>query len=172
MPGQVEAHNGGERFNSETEAGYTPIEGELLGIASALHKSRYFTSGHPNLSIITDHKPICNLLNDGTRQINNKRLSNLRRKCDGYIFKTFYARGIDNTTDAILRINNWESKDEDRFQTEEDNRDSDDNSLLIEEEKKVKKETWETISLFKSKIGNKNKLEILEIMSTNWNTTL
>ena len=75
----------GGRFNSETEAGYAPIEGELLGIASALHKSRYFTSGHPNLTIITDHKPICNLLNDETRQINNKRLSNLRKKCDGFI---------------------------------------------------------------------------------------
>ena len=28
----------GGRFNSETEAGYAPVEGELLGIASALHK--------------------------------------------------------------------------------------------------------------------------------------
>ena len=63
----------GGRFNSETEAGYAPIEGELLGIASALHKSHYFTSGHPNLSIITDHKPICNLLNDKTRQINQQQ---------------------------------------------------------------------------------------------------
>ena len=120
----------GGRFNSETEAGYAPIKGELLGIASALHKSRYFTSGHPNLTIITDHKPICNLLNDETRQINNKRLSNFRRKCDGYIFKTFYARGIDNTTDAISHINNWESKDQDRFTTVEDYRDSVDNSPL------------------------------------------
>ena len=32
----------GGRFNSETEAGYAPVEGEVLGIASALHKSRYF----------------------------------------------------------------------------------------------------------------------------------
>ena len=81
----------GGRFNSATEAGYAPIEGELLGIASALHKSRYFTSGHPNLTIITDHKPICNMFNDLTKKINNKRLSNLRRKCDGFIFQTFYA---------------------------------------------------------------------------------
>ena len=35
----------GGRFNSETESNYAPLEGELLGIASALHKSRYFTSG-------------------------------------------------------------------------------------------------------------------------------
>ena len=81
----------GGRFNNETEANYAPIEGELLGVESALHKSRYFTSGHPNLTIFTDHKPICNLFNDVTRQINNKRLSNLRRKCDGFVFKTLYA---------------------------------------------------------------------------------
>ena len=31
----------GGRFNTETEAKYAPLEGELLGIASALHKSRY-----------------------------------------------------------------------------------------------------------------------------------
>ena len=35
----------GGRFNSDTEAGYAPVEGELLGIASALHKTRYFVSG-------------------------------------------------------------------------------------------------------------------------------
>ena len=45
----------GGRFNTETEAGYAPVEGELLGIASALHKSRYFVSGHPEVTIITDH---------------------------------------------------------------------------------------------------------------------
>ena len=35
----------GGRFNNETEAGYAPVKGELLGIAAALHKSRYFVSG-------------------------------------------------------------------------------------------------------------------------------
>ena len=54
----------GGRFNSEIEAGYTPVEGELLGIASALHKTRYFFSGHSNVTVITDHKPILNLLQD------------------------------------------------------------------------------------------------------------
>ena len=30
----------GGRFNSKTESGYAPVEGELLGITSALHKTR------------------------------------------------------------------------------------------------------------------------------------
>ena len=66
------------------------------------------SGGHPNLTIITDHKPIRNLLNNISRPINNKRLSNLRRKCNGFIFETCYGQGVDNTMDAISRIQHWE----------------------------------------------------------------
>ena len=121
----------GGRFNTEIEAGYAPIEGELLGIASALHKTRYFVSGHPNVFVITDHKPILNLLQDRTRTINNKRLTNLRRKCDGFIFRTGYGRGIDNTLDAISRIKGWSKKDPERLESVEDSRDIDDTSAEI-----------------------------------------
>ena len=106
----------GGRFNTDTEAGYAPVEGELLGIASALHKTRYFVSGHLKVTVITDHKPILNLLQDRTRTINNKRLTNLRRKCDGFIFQTGYDRGIDNTADAISRIKNWSKNDTERLE--------------------------------------------------------
>jgi hypothetical protein len=119
----------GGRFNSETEAGYAPVEGELLGIASALHKSRYFVSGHPNVTVITDHKPILNLLQNRTRTINNKRLTNLRRKCDDFIFKTGYGRGTDNTADAISRIKGWSVQDPERLASVDDRRDIDDDSI-------------------------------------------
>merc|ERR1711888_115847 len=107
----------GGRFNSETEANYAPVEGELLGIASALHKTRYFVSGHPHVTVITDHKPILNLLQGRTRTINNKRLTNLRRKCDRFIFQTGYGRGIENTTDAISRIKDWSTNDPKRLES-------------------------------------------------------
>ena len=121
----------GGRFNSDTEAGYAPIEGELLGIASALHKTRYFISGHPDVYVVTDHKPILNLLQDRTRTINNKRLTNLRRKTDGFIFQTGYGRGIDNTTDAISRIKGWSKKDPERLESVEDSKDIDDDSTEV-----------------------------------------
>mgnify|MGYP003334461817 CR=1 FL=1 len=91
-------------FNSETEAGYAPVKWKLLGIGSALYKSRYFITGHPNVTVVSDHKPIVNLLLDRNSIINNKRLTNLRRKCDGFIFNTGYGKGIDNITDAISQI--------------------------------------------------------------------
>ena len=97
----------GGRFNTTTEAGYAPVEGELLGIASALHKTRYFVSGHPKVTVITDHNPILNLLQDRSRAINNKRLTNLRRKCDGFIFNIGYGREVNNTTDAIMYFVNF-----------------------------------------------------------------
>ena len=33
----------GSSFNSPAESNYNPIEGECLGVASALHKTRYYT---------------------------------------------------------------------------------------------------------------------------------
>ena len=125
----------GGRFNSETEAGYAPVEGELLGI------TRYFVSGHPDVTVITDHKPILNLLQNRTRTINNKRLTNLRRKCDGFIFKTGYGRGVDNTADAISRIKGWSLDDPERLPTVDDSRDIDDDSIAVMRVKFKKSDT-------------------------------
>ena len=101
----------GGRFNNETESCYAPIEGELLGVASALHKSMYFVHGHPRVHVVTDHKTILNLLKDKSWSINNKRLTNLRRKCDNFTFKTGYGKGIDNVLDVISRITDWSKED-------------------------------------------------------------
>ena len=88
-------------------------------------------SGHPNVTVITVHKPIVNLLQNRTRTINNKRLTNLRRKCDDFIFKTGYGRGIDNTADTISRIKGWSLEDPERLPTVDDRKDVDDNSMTV-----------------------------------------
>ena len=63
------------------------------------------------------------------------------RKCDGFFFNTRYTKEINNTTDAISRIDSWKEIDKDRFPYIEDNRDIDDDSV------EVNKETWETNAL-------------------------
>ena len=78
-----------------------------------------------------DHKPLLNLLQDRSRTINNKRLTNLRRKCDGFLFKIGYGRGVDNTTDALSRIQDWSKKDPERLEPVEDSRDIDDDSSKV-----------------------------------------
>ena len=57
----------GGRYNSSTESGYSPIEGEMLGIASVLHKCRYFILGHTKMRVVTDHRPIVHFLGDKSR---------------------------------------------------------------------------------------------------------
>merc|ERR1712237_119162 len=72
---------------------------------------------------------LLNLLQNRTRTINNKRLTNLRRKCDDFIFKTGYGRGTDNTADAISRIKGWSLQDPERLASVDDRRDIDDDSV-------------------------------------------
>ena len=83
--------NCGGTFNTPGEAKFAPVEGELLGIAKALHKARYYIMGHDNIHIITDHKPLVNFLdNKDIKEEKNRRLMNLRRKCNDYKLKISY----------------------------------------------------------------------------------
>ena len=43
----------GGRFNTSAEANYAPVEGELLGIAITLHKSRFLTYGPVSYTHLT-----------------------------------------------------------------------------------------------------------------------
>lgn len=47
----------GSRFLKPAETRYSVVEGEALAVAFALHKSRHFTQGCPNLVVVVDHKP-------------------------------------------------------------------------------------------------------------------
>ena len=164
----------GGRFNSDTEAGYAPVEGELLGIASALHKSRYFVSGHPNLTIVTDHKPLLNLLQDRSRIINNKRLTNLRRKCDGFLFKIGYGKGVDNTTDAISRIQDWSKEDPDRLAPVEDSIDIDDDSPEVHATELINKTDLEEVMAEVNSLDNSSRLynhDVSNAILGSWFTT-
>lgn len=51
----------GGRQLSDTEAGYAAVEGEAFAVVWCLHKARLFLLGCPNLTLITDHKPLVRL---------------------------------------------------------------------------------------------------------------
>ena len=75
--------NCGATFNSGAESCFSPVEGELLGIAKALHKARYYFAGQSNIHIVNDHKPLVSFLeNTDINEVENRRLVNLRRKCE------------------------------------------------------------------------------------------
>ena len=62
-------------------------------------------------------------MGDKSRVVENKRLNNLRRKCEDFRFTTHYGKGSDNLTDAISRIESWSEKDKDRFPAVSDHED-------------------------------------------------
>lgn len=164
----------GGRFNSNSEVGYAPVERELLGIASALHKTRYFVSEHPNVTVIKDHKPILNLLQDRTRTIHNKRLTNLRRKCDGFIFQTGYGRGIDNTSDAISRIKEWSKIDKDRMDSVDDHKDINDDSIGVNANELINKTDLEEVSCEVNNLDlnkNSDRANLSSALLGSWHTT-
>ena len=71
----------GSRFTSVAETQYSPTEGELLAVTEALDKSKLFVLGCKNLSIVTDHKPLLDILNNrGLSSLNNSRLCTLKEK--------------------------------------------------------------------------------------------
>ena len=87
----------GGRFNSPTEAGYAPVEGECLGIAWALEQTRYFTIGCDKLLILTDHKPIVKIFGDRVLdEITNPRIFKLKQKTLQWKFTPTYVPGKKN----------------------------------------------------------------------------
>ena len=77
----------GSRFTTPAESRYAPVEGEALAVAYALHQTRYYILGCPNLIVTTDHKPLSRILNDrDLHEITNRRLLNLKEKTLPYNF--------------------------------------------------------------------------------------
>ena len=84
----------GSSFNSPAKYNYAPIEGECLGVASALRKTRYYTQGCDKLLVCTDHKPLLGVLNDRSLEsIDNPRLLRLKEKTLGWRFKLIHIPG-------------------------------------------------------------------------------
>ena len=63
-------------------------------MATALHKTRYYTKGCDKLMIGTDHKPLSGVLNDRSLDsLDNLRLIRLKEKTLGWRFKINHIPG-------------------------------------------------------------------------------
>ena len=95
----------GSRFTTSAESRYSPVEGEALAIVDALDKARYFILGCPDLTIITDHKPLVKLFGDRSLDdIPNPRLLRLKERSLRYRFAILHIPGIRNkAADALSR---------------------------------------------------------------------
>ena len=95
----------GSRFLHDAETRYAPIEGEALAVAYALHQCRYFILGCKDLTVVTDHLPLLNILNDRSlADIGNRRLQNLKEKTLSYQFSIAHVPGRQQLgADAVSR---------------------------------------------------------------------
>ena len=87
----------GSRFCTGAESCYAPIEGELLGLTWALHKTSHFMLGCPRLTATVDHKPLLGLLKKGEiRAIENPRLETLAERTLRWNFDIIHVAGAKN----------------------------------------------------------------------------
>ena len=69
----------GSRFTHGAESRYAPIEGEALAVVDALNKTRHFTLGCPDLTVVVGHKPLLKVLGGrALDDIPNPRLWNIK----------------------------------------------------------------------------------------------
>ena len=94
----------GSRHLSSAESGYAPVEGEALGVVWCLRKARLFLLGCPNLTLVTDHKPLVKLFGDKElKDILNPRLLAMKEKTLIYNFNIKYLPGKKNPADFLSR---------------------------------------------------------------------
>ena len=93
------------RFTHSAESRYAPIEGEALAVVDALNKTRHFTLGCPDLTVVVDHKPLLKVLCDrALDDIPNPRLRNIKEESLRYRFRVLHIPGVRNTVaDALSR---------------------------------------------------------------------
>ena len=83
----------GGRFTSPAESRYSPVEGECLAVADALHKAKYFVLGCPDLIIATDHKPLLGVFRKPLADIQNPRLLSIAEKTLWFSFSLVHVPG-------------------------------------------------------------------------------
>ena len=84
----------GRGFTHGAKPKYIPTEGELLAVADALKKTKYYTLGCPYLFISTDRKPLLGIFaNKDLVAMDHSRIVKLKEKTLGWIFTPVYIPG-------------------------------------------------------------------------------
>ena len=111
----------GSRFLTKTEANYSAVKGELLGVVWALEKTKLWTLGDKQLTLFTDHKPLLGLLgNRSMDDIPNPELQRLAEKTLRWNLQVCHVPGLENCVSDALSRYPWSPKEEGEFNVVED----------------------------------------------------
>ena len=84
----------GSRFTKKSEQGYAPLEGEALAVSWSLEHARTFILGCPNLTVVTDHKPLLGIFNNrDLASIENLRVQRFKSRTLHYRFDIKHCPG-------------------------------------------------------------------------------
>ena len=84
----------GSRFTKASELGYCPLEGEALAVSRSLEHAKIFVLGCPDLTVVTDHKPLLGIFNDrDLGSIENLRVQRFKSRTLHYRFKINHCEG-------------------------------------------------------------------------------
>ena len=87
-----------------TQQRYATIELEALGIHWALEKCEYFLRGCEKFTVVTDHRPLLGIWNNGLADITNPRLQKIRMKTLRFSFNLEWHQGKTHfIADALSR---------------------------------------------------------------------
>ena len=93
----------GSRHLTNEEMNYAAIEGEAAAVVWCLKKARLFLLGCPNLTLVTDHRPLVKLFGDRElKHIDNPRLFRLKEKTLHFRFVIKHIAGKKNTAADTL----------------------------------------------------------------------
>ena len=95
----------GGRFTTPSESRYSPVEGEALAVAEALHKLKYYVLGCPTLVVATDHKPLIGVFKSNLADISNPRLLSIVERTLWFKFVVVHVPGVCNSGPDCLSRN-------------------------------------------------------------------
>ena len=98
----------GGRFTTPSESRYSPVEGESLAVAEALHKLKYYVLGCPTLIVATDHKPLIGVFKSQLSDIHNPRLLSIVERTLWFKFSVIHVPGIYNSGPDCLSRRKYE----------------------------------------------------------------
>ncbi len=89
---------------TDTQSRYATIELECLAIYYGIDKCSFYLKGCPDFTVVTDHRPLVEIMAKSLFEIENSRLQRIRGKIDNYRFKIQWRPGKDHMiADALSR---------------------------------------------------------------------
>lgn len=108
------------KFNQPAVSRYHSIEGEAYAAAWALDKCKLFVLGYPNLTLVTDHKPLLAILGHEQElsDLINPRLMNFKLKFAAFRFTPVFVPGkLHVVPDSMSRRNDSPVHDQPKLPT-------------------------------------------------------